>query len=126
MDEEGGVLMAEEGPLLTGDEQNQTHLEPDPVEPDPLMERVPDSLLKRLVKVCAGPRVRVYSEAPLVLERLREHFADHVIDEGIGVCELLETPPQFPRYLLKVVQERSEETGMYVPDLFEGFKGDAA
>lgn len=86
----------------------------------------PDPLLVRLLKVCTGPRIQVVREAPLVLKRLREHFADHVIDEGIGVCELVETPPQFPRYLLKVVQERSEETGLYVPDLFEGFKGDAA
>ncbi len=86
----------------------------------------PDPLLVRLLKVCTGPRIRVVRDAPRVLSRLREHFADHVIDEGIGVCELVETPPQFPQYLLKVVQERSEETGLHVPDLFEGFKGDAA
>ncbi len=110
--------------------QNESHAEREPIERDlaerPQDEHTPDPLLVRLLKVCTGPRIRVVREAPLVLIRLREHFADHVIDEGIGVCELLETPPQFPRYLLKVVQERSEETGLFVPDLFEGFKGDAA
>ncbi len=126
---EGGSRADCEGPLAEICSQNESHAEREPVERDQAganADFVPDPLLVRLLKVCTGPRIRVVQEAPKVLSRLREHFADHVIDEGIGVCELVETPPQFPRYLLKVVQERSEETGVFVPDLFEGFKGDAA
>lgn len=128
VDEEGGSRADAEGGGRVDAAQNESHAEREPVEPDPLLDgaQKSDSLILRLAKVCTGPRVQVWPEATKVVDLLRKYFSDRVIDEGIGVCELLATPPTFPRYLLSVAQERSQETGQYIPDLIEEFRGDAA
>lgn len=109
---------------------NESHAQREPVvEREPLLEErsetaATDALLTRLVKVCSGSKITVIREAPKVLSLLRQHYAEHIIDQGIGVCELLEVPPVLPRYLLKVVQET--DTDQFVPDLYGRFKGGAA
>lgn len=125
---EGGVAEDCEGPLAKICSQNESQSEREPVEREPLLDgaQKSDTLVLRLAKVCVGPRVKVWPESTKVVDLLRKYFADHVIDEGIGVCELLATPPTFPRYLLSVIQERSQETGQYIPDLVSEFEGDAA
>lgn len=75
-------------------------------------------LERRLVGVCTGNcRAKVWTEAAEVVALLRQHLADHVIDEAIGYCGTLRKPPVMPRYLLEMMPTWGAERGVTVPEM---------
>lgn len=76
------------------------------------------ALVDRWVEVLgAEGRPRVRAEAEAVVGHLREHVDDWVIDERIGYCATLASPPRQARYLLSVVTTWAAERGQEIPPM---------
>lgn len=76
---------------------------------------VENPLAERLDRACSG--VNTMSESVAVIDICRKYVADQLIDEAIGLCESLDKPPKFPRYLLTMVPKRALRYGIQVPEL---------
>lgn len=78
---------------------------------------LPDPLVERYLGIVEGNKEVLQPSVMLAINQLRQHLDEKLIDEAIGYCATLSSPPRSAAYLLKMVPAWAAERGVIVPEL---------